>query len=50
MATARQDEPSRKHERRAIYSTEAGGLLFIAVLLLLVILIRYWKAFHWSFR
>jgi F0F1-type ATP synthase assembly protein I len=42
------DDFSRKRVRHALYSTEAGGLLFIAVLLLIIILIRYWKAIHWS--
>lgn len=45
-----QDDSSQKHVRRALYSTEAGGLLFIAVLLLIIIVIRYWKAIHWSLR
>ena len=39
-----------KHSREALYSTEAGGLLFIALLLLVVIILRYWHAIHWSLR
>lgn len=45
-----QDESSRKQARHALYSTEAEGLLFIAVLLLIGIVIRYWKEIHWSLR
>jgi hypothetical protein len=49
----RQNDSSRhgahKH-RHAIYATETSGLLFVAFLLLVLILIRYWHAIHWSVR
>jgi hypothetical protein len=41
---------SGKHRRRAIYATETSGLLLTAFLLLVLILIRYWHAIHWSMR
>ena len=44
------NDSTEKHPRHAIYATEAGGLLFIALLLLIVIVIRYWHAIHWSLR
>ncbi len=37
-----------KHRRHAAYATETSGLLFVAFLLLVLILIRYWHAIHWS--
>jgi hypothetical protein len=40
---------SPKH-RHAIYATETSGLLFVAFLLLVLILVRYWHAIHWSVR
>jgi hypothetical protein len=49
----REDDSSRqgahKH-RHAIYATETSGLLFVAFLLLVLILVRYWHAIHWSVR
>jgi hypothetical protein len=46
----RQNDSSRKPQRHAIYATETSGLLLIAFLLLVLILIRYWHAIHWSVR
>lgn len=40
----------QKHRRHPIYATETSGLLLVAFLLLLLILIRYWHAIHWSVR
>jgi hypothetical protein len=40
----------RKHRRRAFYATETSGLLLTAFLLLVLTLIRYWHAIHWSMR
>ncbi|HEY6339575.1 MAG TPA: hypothetical protein VIW68_13865 [Candidatus Sulfotelmatobacter sp.] len=45
----RDDSHHRQH-RHAIYATETAGLLLIAVLLLLLTLVRYWHAIHWSLR
>jgi hypothetical protein len=40
-----------KHERRrSIYAAEATGLLVMAILLLLLIVIRYWRDIPWSAR
>jgi hypothetical protein len=49
----RQNDSSRRgapKHRHAIYATETSGLLFVAALLLVLILIRYWHAIHWSVR
>jgi len=46
----RQKDSSHKQQRHAAYATETSGLLFIAILLLVIILIRYWHAIHWSWR
>jgi hypothetical protein len=37
-------------QRHAIYATETSGLLFVAFLLLVLILLRYWHAIYWSVR
>jgi hypothetical protein len=40
-----------KHEHRhPIYAAEATGLLVIAVLLLVLTIIRYWRYIPWSAR
>jgi len=40
-----------KHEHRhSIYAAEATGLLLMAVLLLILTLIRYWRDIPWSAR
>ncbi|HTC49086.1 MAG TPA: hypothetical protein VK722_17310 [Candidatus Aquilonibacter sp.] len=39
-----------KHRRHAAYATETAGLLLIAFLLLVLTVIRYWHAIHWSLR
>jgi hypothetical protein len=46
----RQNDSSHKHQRHAVYATETSGLLLVAVLLLVLILVRYWHAIHWSVR
>ncbi|MFZ0772022.1 MAG: hypothetical protein WCA49_23610 [Candidatus Sulfotelmatobacter sp.] len=46
--TRRQND--HKHRRHAIYATETSGLLLIAFLLLVLTVIRYWHAIHWSAR
>jgi hypothetical protein len=50
MPPERQAESSRKPHRRAVYASEATGLLLIAFLLLVLTLIRYWHDIHWSLR
>jgi hypothetical protein len=44
----RQNDSAHKHQR--IYATETSGLLVIAFLLLVLIIVRYWHAIHWSVR
>ena len=46
----RQNASAHKHQRHAIYATETSGLLLIAFLLLVLTLVRYWHAIHWSVR
>ncbi len=43
-------ERGPKPRSRAIHATEASGLLLIAALLLVLTIIRYWHAIHWSLR
>ncbi|MGB0007928.1 MAG: hypothetical protein WBP97_12605 [Candidatus Sulfotelmatobacter sp.] len=50
MVKARQNDSGPKHRRHAIYASETSGLLLIAFLLLVVTVIRYWHAIHWSMR
>jgi F0F1-type ATP synthase assembly protein I len=49
-STKQQGASTSKHPQHALYATEAGGLLFIGLLLLIVIIIRYWHSIHWSLR
>lgn len=43
--------PDEKHRHRhPIYAAEATGLLVMAVLLLVLIVIRYWSYISWSAR
>jgi hypothetical protein len=46
----RQNDSAGKHRRHTAYATETSGLLLIAFLLLILILIRYGHAIHWSWR
>ena len=48
--TPQRDHDDRKHQRHAVYASEATGLLLIAFLLLALTLIRYWHAIRWSLR
>ena len=50
MVSAHQGENGHRHRRHAIYARETSGLLLIAFLLLVLTLIRYWHAIHWSVR
>jgi hypothetical protein len=45
-----QNDSGHKQRRHAIYASETSGLLLIALLLLVVTVIRYWHAIHWSVR
>ena len=50
VVNRRQENDAPKHRRHAAYAAETSGLLLIAFLLLLLTLIRYWHAIHWSLR
>lgn len=39
-----------RQRRHAIYASETTGLLLIAVTLLILTLVRYWREIHWSLR
>jgi hypothetical protein len=45
----RENVPAPKRSRHPAYA-ETSGLLLIAVLLLVLTMIRYWHAIHWSLR
>jgi hypothetical protein len=49
VANSQHDQPT-KHHRPGAYATETSGLLFVALLLLVLIVIRYWHSIHWSLR
>jgi hypothetical protein len=45
------EQQNNKHQHRhSIYAAEATGLLLMAVLLLILTLIRYWRDIPWSAR
>jgi len=41
---------SKHQHRHSIYAAEATGLLLMAVLLLVLTIIRYWRYIPWSAR
>jgi hypothetical protein len=41
---------NQHHHRHAIYAAEASGLLIMAVVLLILTVIRYWRDIPWSAR
>ena len=45
-----QDSEHQHQHRHSIYAAEATGLLFMAVLLLILTIIRYWRYIPWSAR
>jgi len=50
VTAQRQNDSTHKRPRHAIYATETSGLLLVAFLLLVLTLVRYWHAIHWSVR
>jgi len=46
----RQNDSPHRHRRGAIYAAETSGLLFIAFLIIVLTVVRYWHAIHWSVR
>jgi len=52
-AVAPKRQPAKKAQRHPaphIYTTETTGLLVIALLILIIMLARYWHFVHWSLR
>jgi hypothetical protein len=41
---------NKHHHRHSIYAAEATGLLVIAVVLLVLTIVRYWRYIPWSAR
>jgi hypothetical protein len=50
VTSEREDDPSPRHRRHAVYAAEATGLLLIAFFLLALAVIRYWHVIRWSWR
>ena len=48
--TDNQHQDNKHEHRHPIYAAEATGLLVIAVLLLVLTIIRYWRYIPWSAR
>jgi len=47
----RKPASENKHQQRhSIYAAEATGLLLMAVLLLILTVVRYWRDIPWSAR
>jgi hypothetical protein len=44
------DHAATRHQRHAVYASEATGLLVIALILLALTVVRYWHDIHWSLR
>jgi len=52
-AAAPRRQPAKRAQRHStphIYTTETTGLLVIALLILIIMLARYWHFVHWSLR
>jgi hypothetical protein len=49
-ATRKPASDSKHQHRHSIYAAEATGLLVMAVLLLILTIIRYWRYIPWSAR
>ncbi|HSZ61188.1 MAG TPA: hypothetical protein VK828_05295 [Terriglobales bacterium] len=45
-----QHPDNQHHHRHATYAAEASGLLIMAVVLLILTVIRYWREIPWSAR
>jgi hypothetical protein len=49
VAHGEESDKQRQH-RHSVYAAEATGLLLMAVLLLVLTIIRYWRYIPWSAR
>jgi hypothetical protein len=47
---ADRDEHNKHQYRHSVYAAEATGLLVIALLLLVLVVIRYWQYIPWKAR
>ena len=45
-----QPSPANHRPKRPFYSLETTGLIIMAILILILILIRYWHHIPWSVR
>ena len=50
VPTAEQKAADLRQRRHAVYASESTGLLLIALVLLILTLVRYWRYIHWSLR
>jgi hypothetical protein len=50
LTTKPEREATRMHHRLALYASESTGLILIALMLLALTLVRYWREIHWSLR
>jgi hypothetical protein len=50
IAPAPQKVDDHHRHRHPIYAAEATGLVVMAIMLLVLILIRYWPDSHWTVR
>ena len=50
LTTKAEREAAHKHHRHALYASETTGLLLVALTLLILTLVRYWREIHWSLR
>lgn len=50
IAPAPQKVDDHHRQRHPIYAAEATGLVVMAIMLLILILIRYWPYIHWTVR
>lgn len=44
------EKPSSERHSTQIYTAETTGLLVIALLILIVTLVRYWRFMNWGWR
>jgi hypothetical protein len=47
---ADREEHDRHRQRHSVYAAEATGLLVIALLLLVLVVVRYWQYIPWRAR
>jgi len=49
-ASDNKHQDSKHRQRHSIYAADATGLLLMAVLLLILTIIRYWRYIPWNAR